>query len=231
MKFTHKVFHIDSDSERDWLVKSINIYLSKHSVEMQTPTVQISSDKDLRSFYTHNPDFNIDPNGYNLHGVQGWKYGELGIWASNYIAWKNFLKTDSDYLILMEDDIVFNQDFFLLLEKYLDELPEGWEFFSFFSPADQHDKYNASISWGENTSFIYQDWSCLCYVLSRKGAEKSLAMMNSKVSLPVDWFFYRQKEKFYGYSIKPDSPKGCTLASLESTFQEKHERKIINGIF
>lgn len=231
MKFTHKVFHIDSDSERDWLVKSINIYLSNYSIELDTPTIQIRSDEDLISFYSHNPDFNIDPSGYNLDDIQGWKYGELGIWASNYTAWKNFLKTDNDYLILMEDDITFNQDFFPLLEKYLNELPENWEFFSFFSPADQHHKYNDFISFSENTSFLYQDWSCLCYVLSKKGAEKVLSMMQTKINLPLDWFFYRQKEKFYGYSIKPKSQKGCTLASLESTFQGKHERKIINGIF
>lgn len=231
MKFTHKVFHTDSDSERDWFVKNINIYLSKYSKELDTPTIQIRSAEDLASYYQHNKDFNIDPNGYSLHGQQGWKFGELGIWASNYTAWKNFLKTDSDYLILMEDDIVFNEDFFPLLEKYLAELPDSWDFFSFFSPEDQHHKYNIAKSYGENTAMLYQDWSCLCYVLTRKGAERFLLLMSSGVSLPLDWFFYRQTQKFYGYSVKPEARKGCTLAAIESTFQTKHERQIIDGIF
>lgn len=231
MKFTHKVFHVDSDSERDWLVKNINIYLSKHSTQLETPTIQIRSHEDLESFYKHNPDFNIDPNGYSLDGMQGWKYGELGIWASNYIAWKNFLKTNHQYLILMEDDIRHNEDFFPILKEYLNELPANWEFFSFFSPEDQHHKYNDSISLGENISYLYQDWSCLCYVLTREGAQKCLSMMENKINLPLDWFFYRQREKFNGFSIKPKSNQGCTLAQLESTFQGKHERKIIHGIF
>lgn len=231
MKFTHKVFHIDSNSERDWFAKSINLYLSNYSEELNTPTVEIRSIEDLKSYYLHNPDFNIDPNGYNLDGVQGWKLGELGIWASNYTAWKNFINTDSDYLILMEDDITFNQNFFPLLEKYLSELPENWDFFSFFVPADQYHKYNLSKSYGENTSMLYQDWSCLCYVISKNGANKFLSMMSSPVSLPLDWFFFRQTSKFYGFSVKPDVEKGCTLMPVESTFQTKHERQIINGIF
>lgn len=231
MKFTHKVFHIDSDSERDWLTKNINIYLSDYSEELDTPTVEIRSVEDLKSYYFHNPDFSINPQGYSLDGIQGWKLGELGIWASNYTAWKNFLKTDNEYLILMEDDIVFNQDFFPLLEKYILELPEGWDFFSFFVPADQNYKYGLHKAYSENISLLYQDWSCLCYILTRKGAEKSLQIMSGGVSLPLDWFFYRQTDKFLGFSIKPDVAKGCTLAKLESTFQTKHERKVIDGIF
>ena len=232
MKFVHKVFHIDHYSERDTLVKSINIYLSNFSEELNTPTIEISSLDDLKSFYSHNQDFNIDPIGYNLHGQQGWKLGELGIWASNYTAWKNFLNTDADYLILMEDDIVFNENFFPLLNKYMSELPENWDYFSFFAPADQYHKFDPGLMQGENTSIAYQDWSCLCYVLTRSGAEKSLSIMqNKKVNLPLDWFFYRQKEKFVIFSIQPNKVGGCTLASLESTFQNRHERKIIDGIF
>jgi GR25 family glycosyltransferase involved in LPS biosynthesis len=231
MKFAHKVFHIESDSDREWLVESINIYLEKYSTPLDTPTIQIRSHEDLLNYYNNNKDFYIDPNGYSLDGKQGWKYGELGIWASNYTAWKNFLKTDFDSLILMEDDITFNDNFFPILEKYIAELPEDWDIFSFFVPFDQYHKYALHKSYGENTSLIYQDWSCLCYVLSRKGAQKSLDIMRQGVSLPLDWFYYRQTDKFNGFTIKPDVEQGCTLARLESTFQNKHERKIIDGVF
>ena len=231
MKFAHKVFHIDTDSERDWLVKNINIYLSKYSTELFTPTIQIRSADDLLSYYKNNPDFLIDPQGYNLDGIQGWKLGELGIWASNYTAWKNFLNSDNDILILMEDDIVFNDNFFPLLKEYIEELPSNWDMFSFFVPEDQFNKYNDDLSIGNNTSYIYQDWSCLCYIVNKRGAQKALDLMSSKVSLPLDWFFYRQKDQFAMFSIKPESSKGCTLAKLESTFQNKHERQVINGIF
>lgn len=231
MKFSYKIFHVDSDSERDSLVKVANLYLSKFGNELDTPTIHIRSEEDLASFYKENNDFIIDPNGYSLDGQQGWKLGELGIWASNYTAWKNFLKTDFDYLILMEDDIIINDNFFPLLEKYINEINVDWDYFSFFVPADQKHKYNSGLAISENVSYSYSDWSCLCYVLTRKGAATALENMKPAVGLPLDWYFYRQKYKMSVLSVKPDSEKGCTLAKLESTFQTKHERKIINGIF
>lgn len=231
MKFAHKVFHIDSDSERDWLTKSINLYLSRYSDELDTPTIQIRSLEDLSSYRAHNPDFILDAQGYNLDGIQGWKFGEIGIWASNYAAWKKFINSDYDAIVLMEDDIVFNDNFFPLIEKYLNELPNDWDMFSFFVPQDQMHLYNNGLSVQENVSIAYQDWSCLCYVLSKSGAQKSLNIFQEKTGLPLDWFFYRQKNKFNIFSIKPNSSQGCTLAKLESTFQKKHERQVINGIF
>ena len=231
MKFKYKIFHIDSDSERDSIFKVANMAVSKNAEELITPTIQIRSEEDLSSFYAHNPDFNIDPNGYNLDSIQGWKMGELGIWASNYTAWKNFLKTDAEYLILMEDDIVIKDNFFELLEKYLSEIRIEWDLFSFFIPSDQFPSYKDDLSISENVCRAYQDWSCACYILTRRGAEKALINMNPPVSLPLDWYFYRQKHKFTSLTVKPSSDKGCTLAPLQSTFQAKHERKIINGIF
>lgn len=231
MKFKYKIFHTDSDSERDNIFKLANIMMSKNVEELSTPTIKISSESDLLSFYNHNKDFTIDPNGYNLDSIQGWKLGELGIWASNYIAWKNFLKTDADYLILMEDDIVIKENFFNLLEKYMLEVKVEWDMFSFFIPPDQFAAYTENISISENLSYSYQDWSCACYILSRSGAEKALNYMSPSVSLPLDWFFFRQKDKFKIITIKPSSDKGCTLAPVHSTFQYKHERKVINGIF
>lgn len=230
MKFAHKVFHIDKYTERSNMVLSINQYLSNYSIELETPSIEISNLEDIKNFIDNHPDFIIDRNGYNLDNVQGWKMGEIGILASNYTAWKNFLNTDYDILILMEDDIEYNDNFFSLLTKYISELPENWDMFSFFVPADQYNKYNLELSYSDNTAKVYQDWSCLCYLLSRSGAEKSISLMNNN-SLPLDWFYYRQKEKFNIFSIKPDSQQGCTLAKVESTFQSKHTREIINGIF
>lgn len=231
MKFLYKVFHSQSNLERSHLVKNVNQYMSEFCDELDTPTIEIKTENDLKDFYENNKSFKIDSNGYNLDGVQGWKLGELGIWASNYAAWNNFLKTDSDYLILMEDDIILYNNFFPLLKKYLEEIKIDWDCFSFFIPEDQIYKYNLELLISENVSKVYSDWSCLCYVLNRKGAEKALSNMNQGVNLPLDWYFYRQSDKFTTLTIKPDAELGCTLFKTESTFQNKHERKIINGIF
>lgn len=227
MKFAHKIFHIDSNEERSHHVKSLNDYMTMYSKLLQTPTIKISNKEEYDLFLSNNPTFQPDPYGYSLHGEQGWRFGEIGIWASNWTAWNNFLKTDADYLILMEDDIVENSSFMEIIINYIQQLPENWEAFHAFSPADQFGKYNSTHDIGaDDVCVAYQDWSCLCYVITRKAAERMIAY-SSNFNLPLDWYMFRQKHIFNVYTIKPSSEFPCTLLPTESTFQTTQKREII----
>jgi len=230
MKFAHKVFHLDGDPLRDAAVNSINEYLSLYSDLLITPTIKISNQEQYDSFIHANPRFIPDPYGYSLHGEQGWRFGEIGIWASNWTAWNNFLKSDADYLILMEDDITYSIDFMEIIINYMQQLPEGWEIFHAFSPADQFHKYSDWHNLGaDDICIAYQDWSCLCYIITRDAAKKMIANSNM-FELPLDWYMFRQHHLFKTYTIKPTSEFPCTLLASESTFQNKQKREIINGI-
>lgn len=226
----HKVFHIESDLGRSEHVNKINDYLSEYSSELDTPTIKISNDKSYQKFCKSNPLFNVNPIGYNLDNEQGWRYGEIGIWASNWTAWHNFLNSDKDYLILMEDDIIYTDKFIELLDKYTDQLPDGWDIFHFFSPADQFHKYNSIHNLPDkDVCSAYQDWSCLCYVITKEGARK-LIETSSEIRLPLDWHMFRQTHLFNIYTVKPTSEFACDILKTESTFQTKQKRSIINGI-
>jgi len=227
MKFSHKIFHIDSNEERSHHVKSLNDYMTMYSKLLQTPTIKISNKEEYDLFLSNNPTFQPDPYGYSLHGEQGWRFGEIGIWASNWTAWNNFLKTDADYLILMEDDIVENSSFMEIIINYIQQLPENWEAFHAFAPADQFGKYNSIHDVGaDDVCIAYQDWSCLCYIITRKAAEKMIDY-SSNFNLPLDWYMFRQKHIFNVYTIKPFSEFPCTLLPTESTFQTTQKREII----
>jgi GR25 family glycosyltransferase involved in LPS biosynthesis len=230
MSFCHKVFHLDSDNERHAYTESINSYLADYSNELITPTIKISNQEEYESFIKNNSDFNIDPKGYNLDNIQGWRYGEVGIWASNFLALKAFIDSDNDYAILMEDDIIYDENYMTLLDKYIKELPLWWDMFSYFVPKDQKLKYNhESHDVGkDNVCKSYQDWSMLCYVVNKRSAKKILDFTKQGIRLPLDWFFYRQTNVFNCYTVKPYSTIGCTLAAIESTFQRKQERKILS---
>jgi GR25 family glycosyltransferase involved in LPS biosynthesis len=230
MKFTHKVFHIKSQNDRDHLVDNINEYLMEYSTELDTPTIKISSNEEYLNFIKDNSDFVADPNGYSLNGEQGWRYGEIGIWASNRTAWKNFLETDSDYLILMEDDIVYNQKFIDILKDSISQLDTGLDILHLFAPEDQFYKYNQKHDFGaKDVCYIYQDWSCLCYIVTRQGAKK-LIESSSIINLPLDWHMFRQTNLFNIFTLKPESSVACSLFPIESTFQTKQKREILNGI-
>lgn len=230
MKFTHKIFHIEGSEERNSAVISINSYLNSYSNPLNTPTIKISCQEDYDEFIRLNSDFMPDKNGYSLNGEQGWRFGEIGIWASNWTAWNNFLKSDADYLVLMEDDISHSNNFMEILISYMSQLPEGWDIFHAFSPSDQFGKYNQSLDFGsDDVCKAYQDWSCLCYIITKDAAKKMLD--NSKMfNMPLDWYMFRQQHLFNVYTIKPSSEFPCTLIPTESTFQTTQKREVINGI-
>ena len=186
--------------------------------------------KEYVEFCKENPYFNVDPLGYNLDNIQGWKFGEVGIWASNWKAWNLFMESDYDYLILLEDDIKIYDSFMELLSKYISELPEDWDAFHFFSPADQHYKYSNTMDVSENTCHAYQDWSCACYIVSKKGAQQMIDLSNRGIRLPLDWFMFRQQNLLKVYTVKPGASSGCITVEVESTFQEEQKREVLNGI-
>jgi GR25 family glycosyltransferase involved in LPS biosynthesis len=171
MNIAYKLFHLPRDYDRNKLVENVHSNLLKNIKILDTDTIKISSYDEYVSFKNQNLDFNIDLNGYNLDNRQGWRYGEVGIWASNWLAWKNFIDSDYDYLILMEDDIVLYENFLIELEKYMKQLPKGFDAFHAFCPADQNHKYNASLDVSDKLCSSYQDWSAACYLITREWAK------------------------------------------------------------
>ena len=53
--------------------------------------------------------------------------GEIGCAISHLNIWKKFKKTNEEYLIVVEDDVIFEQDFYKKLDKYLKHAPNNWD--------------------------------------------------------------------------------------------------------
>ena len=230
MNIAYKLFHLPRDHDRNKLVENVHSNLLKSIKILDTDTIKISSHDEYIDFKNEHTDFNIDINGYNLDNKQGWRYGEVGIWASNWLAWKNFIDSDYDYLILMEDDIVLYDNFLIELEKYMKQLPKRFDAFHAFCPADQDYKYNSSLDISDELCSSYQDWSAACYIVSRTGAQKMIHFASNGIKLPLDWFMFRQKHLLEVFTLKPDAKRICDILPIQSTFQTKEDRKPLNGI-
>lgn len=150
--FAYSIFHIpgynDVDGIRASLYSDLDLYLSSKMHKLDTQTILISSREEYDKFNSDH---------FKLYPKNKFKWGELGIWASNLLAIKNFLNTDKKYLMLMEDDIlVEDKDKFLrLLSQYMDNLPYGWEIFSYYVPPNQYSKFDLvkKMSFVEGISF------------------------------------------------------------------------------
>jgi GR25 family glycosyltransferase involved in LPS biosynthesis len=216
------IFHVEEDTpimeKRNMLTKRATEKLQENFTELKTPTIIMKNVDDVKSFYK-NSRIKIHPKG---HFGTGWKPGELGIWASNYTAWKNFVDSDYDYVILMEDDIVLGGDFNNKLTKYLDELPEDWDVFTAYIPEFGNNRYGKNrkelFIGKDNVCRVYQSWSCLCYVVSKQGAKKLLEEVKSTVKSPIDHYLFYHKG-LNVYTIKLEKGNICDIYSTQSTVQ------------
>jgi GR25 family glycosyltransferase involved in LPS biosynthesis len=217
------IFHVDEDTQimkkRNELVNAASKVLEKSFEKFETTTVILKNVEQVGKFYRGSK-IKIDPAG---HFGDGWKPGELGIWASNYTAWENFLKSDYDYIILMEDDIVLNKGFNDKMTKYISELPKDWDVFTAYTPPTGNIRYRKgrdSLSIGkENICKVYQSWSCLCYVVSKNGARKLLKEVQTPIKSPIDnYLFYH--EKINVYAIKMEKGNICDIYKTKSTVQD-----------
>jgi GR25 family glycosyltransferase involved in LPS biosynthesis len=218
----YKIFHISGSSEiRDKLFEDASRYLITKYDALDTPTINLMPPGYAQDFINFDNNFNPKFN---------FKIGEVGVWASNYTAWNNFIKTDYDAALLFEDDLLLSEDFYEQLNNLIVHLPDDWDFFSVFCHPNQAERYFKELQVNEFIVHAYQDWSMLCYMVSKSGAKKALEFMKSGFDQPIDWFVFRNQEVFNVYTLHPSMQNIVALVNLPTTIQQVEERvEVENG--
>lgn len=217
-----KIFHNEENTQlmekRNILTERAISQLEQDFDNFNTPTIMMKNTNDIKSFYKK-AKIKVDPKGWL---GEGWKPGELGIWASNYTAWVNFAQSDYDSIILMEDDIQLSKSFSDKLSRYMDELPSDWDVFTVYVPPSGNIRYKKDgkdLDIGKtNICKVYQSWSCLCYIVSKSGAKKLIEMVKTPVSRPIDHYLF-YNENINVYAIKYGKANICNIYSTSSTVQ------------
>lgn len=202
-------------------------YLRNYLPELNSETIKIDSQETLEEFLSKNIEFKVDPNGYDPENFAsiyrkeessplGWKYGQIGIWASNYTAWVNFLKTDYDYVMLIEDDVYFKNGSFEVFQECLSELPDDWEIYHFCVPKQKIMFREEPKNINSKISLPYINDSNACYIVNRRGVEKLLKQVKEGIFLPLDWHWFKQP-LFNIYATRNDVNTYCDLIQVEST--------------
>ena len=87
--FAYKIFHIaghgESHVDRSILYNNLDLFLSDKIYKIKSDTILISNENE---YFKFNNKFKM------LNPKSKFKWGELGIWASNLLAMKAFLKTN-----------------------------------------------------------------------------------------------------------------------------------------
>lgn len=228
------VFHTEENkknSHRNICNRNIYNSASNYFKQLDSSTFKIVDNEGVRHFLKNNNKFLLDPTGWDpSHRIllnsykkekaspKGWTYGHIGIWASNYTAWKKFLNTDYEYLLLFEDDVVLEENFFELMLNYLQLLPDEWDVFHQYAPENIINKNIKILDGKYPICKPYQSWCNAVYILSRSGAKKAVSEVESNpVFLPVDWFFFKQLNLFNIYTLTPEANMGCRTLNIKST--------------
>lgn len=199
-----------------------------------SPTMYLNTSEKVHKFLDQNLKFKI-------HTVYDYcKPGEtfppsagvVGVWASNYLAYKEFLNTEYDVLLIFEDDIVLSKNIKSVLEQYMTQLPYSWEFFSFFVPDDSLFAYRSD--WhdiGEKeVCRSYQQWSCAGYMVSKAGALKAVEDIETKgITAPVDWYIFNFRMKaeenqtqFSTFTVKPTAYRPIKFLQGAASYSQIH---------
>jgi GR25 family glycosyltransferase involved in LPS biosynthesis len=225
VNISYEVFHLDSaKGEREGIALQVNDLMSAHYERLNSGTINFMENEDnYKNFLEENKYF-------RSNGEM--KIGWLGVWASNYNAWKHLLQSNYDCVILFEDDCFLDQNGPIGIKNYLDSVPDDWDFFSPYVNHNMFENFNVVHDiQDENICRSYQDWSLACYVVSRQGAEKALEeIKNNGLQEPVDYFvFNKNVKRFNTYTVKPTANKYTRLAELHTTIQDVETRIKING--
>lgn len=168
--------------------------LNQQISPINTRTVGIFNKAQLDVFMDSNPDFNLDLTNQS----RPLKYPEVGLWASNFLAIKQFLSSTKEYLILIEDDIKLNNRFYAKMDEYFESMPSDMECFLIFRPENifyisgyenlqDEDQYHTS---SPKIWVAHQTWSTGCIMVNRSGAQKILDYISNGISDPIDLFLF-----------------------------------------
>ena len=205
MKLAYQLFHLDGVSpERDANAKEVRASLTIPDLASKT--------------------FSADSLPYKPNYPEHFKPGERGLWFSTYIALIEFLKTDFDALLILEDDIILEKDFLAGAQGYLNRVPLMWDFFyQYVHPWQGENNYRDEHSLGDTkVCRSYQVWSNACFWVSRSGANKLLDTLEyGVIEDAIDWYILKRgmTREWAVYTLKPNVEMFCNIAGFETTIQ------------
>jgi GR25 family glycosyltransferase involved in LPS biosynthesis len=135
--------------------------------------------------------------------------GELGIWISYLNIFEYIIKTNTQQILVIEDDAEIKDNAPLEIYTLIKELPESWDFLSLYHSDNQNRlTLESNIGSDKIHKSINQLSSTVAMVYSYSFAKKFLKLVNEKgIKDTIDDFLYFEAAQgaLNGYSIIPNT--------------------------
>jgi GR25 family glycosyltransferase involved in LPS biosynthesis len=194
IKINYHIIHIDDTRKSNR--SKIDLILNSNKLPIES--LNAREEANIEKFLKNNKEFKINWDGF--------KKGELGNFGSHFLAWKYLLNSNLKNLLVFEDDAIIHEDF---IDKYgliIKNLPHDYDVMSVYVDPNQYDRMHQSDYVNEYISKGYQDWSTLCYIVSRQGAQKLINYVTTiGMDYPTDWFIFRRGHQgiYNVYTLPP----------------------------
>ena len=149
-------------------------------------------------------------NPYHSHQFRA---GVLGCALSHYSIWEIIMNSqlkDDDFILVLEDDLDFCDDFIVRFNNLLDELVEDKEWdTTFLGFTDYQDKYNDKKVSDSLIRFSGErrlnGGGTFGYLIRKRGARKYIELANKKkIQQAIDWFMIEQFDEVVSYKATPE---------------------------
>lgn len=197
MKIAYAILHVESNENRKFLVLKNKEYLNNYATDLNQKTYGIYNKEQLEQYYS-------EDTGLNINRSIGFRYAEVGCWASHHMAWKTFYESDYDAVVIFEDDIEIQEGFFEDLNETIKELPEDWDIYFPFLSTGSYSYYKTEHYIGnKKICKSYQGNWLGAYLINKSGAKKLLDRAKETISRPVDIHIFYSPGLVNSYSIMP----------------------------
>ncbi len=179
------------------------------------------------------------------------KAGELGVWLTHLRLWQYIVNTETDIMIVFEDDALVDQTCFHKSLSWVEELGDiEWDAFQICPPSNQFGDYRSrvvydqfgipkqTVRYGEKkykfdvglptVCRAYTGYCCVAWMYTRQGAEKLLQYaLEDGIRNPVDCWILEQAHSarsFEAYSPKPEYASAVKIDWQTPTTIQNTER-------
>ncbi|MBO9477021.1 glycosyltransferase family 25 protein [Shimia sp. R11_0] len=114
---------------------------------------------------------NVDEAAYTRNMGQSLLPGKMGVYASHVSVWEAFLQSDHDYALILEDDVIFHDDFPTAFQTALDA-QQHWDLIRFNCIRAKMPISQGALGAYRLNAYLGPFTGNACYLIKRSVAEK-----------------------------------------------------------
>ena len=183
-KLLENIYFINLDSSKDRF-KMMNEQAIKHNLKFKR-YLAFHGKKINRKDYIKNK--KIKPNGPNG--------GILGCALSHIYIWEEAIKNNYEYILVLEDDVILNDNFIQLFNKYYKQVPNDWDILHLGSSWLKGKQISKNILKTNNSVGAY---AILFKLNTLKQLIKKKIPIHTSIDLEIGNFINEYKQNSYAF--------------------------------